>query len=140
MFCVNVFHCRSEKCYGCHLFVCMQSFYDVWQRLSTPSLQRSLSSQFPSRRRHSSIAVSTPSFHLVFGLPLFLLPIGIQFNVLGNLSSAILWRCPYQTNCFAKMSPRIVFLYQFFFNYFISNLFPSRCSCQSAPKAHFQSQ
>jgi hypothetical protein len=46
------------------------------QRLSTPNRQRSLSSQSPSCRLHSFIVLSSPSFHLVFGLPLVLLPVG----------------------------------------------------------------
>jgi hypothetical protein len=42
--------------------------------------------------------LSTPYFHLDFGLPLFLLTVGIQFKIFwGNLSLSILWRCPYQT-------------------------------------------
>jgi hypothetical protein len=80
-------------------------------------------------------------FILLFGLPLFHLPVCKQFKIFwGNLSSPILRRCPYQTNCFIQMSSRIVFLNPIFSNYFIYNLFSSRCSCWSASKVNFQSQ
>jgi hypothetical protein len=59
---------------------CMQSFYDVWHRLSTPSLQGSLSSQSPSRRPHSSIALSTPSLGFL-----------AQFSELIRRSKLNLW-------------------------------------------------
>jgi hypothetical protein len=55
--------CMYVCMYVC-TYVCMQSFHDVWQRLSTLDLQRTLSSQSTSRRPHSSIDPSTPSFHL----------------------------------------------------------------------------
>jgi hypothetical protein len=81
--CMYVYVCvrvrvRVRAC----MYVCMYAVVcDVWQRLPTPSLQLSLSSQFPSRRSHSYIALSTLSFHLVFGLPLFPFPVGVQLKI-----------------------------------------------------------
>jgi hypothetical protein len=65
----------------------LYSFCEEWQRLSTPTLQISLSYQSPSRRPHCSIAMSKPCFHLPFGLPRFPLPTGIKFKIFwGNHS------------------------------------------------------
>jgi hypothetical protein len=106
--------CKTVICVYMCIYVCVESFYDVWQRFSTPSLKISLSTHCPSRKSHSFLALSTPSFPLLFGLPRLLLPVGVQFKiVLCNLSSPILWRCPKQTIFLPKFHKELYFYVRF---------------------------
>ncbi|PSN47200.1 hypothetical protein C0J52_07863, partial [Blattella germanica] len=53
----------------------------------------------------SLIVLNIPSVQVIFGRPLFLLPIGCHSKIFfGNLSSLILFTCPNHLNCAVLIS------------------------------------
>ena len=91
------------------MYVCIYRVQNVFLRCPTPRLHCFLSSHWPSFRFLSFMAFFIPSIQFFFGLPRDLFCFGIHFsNILGSLSSAVLWTCPYHVSWFCSISFIIV--------------------------------
>ena len=99
----------------------------------------SLSSDTISEMFFSFISSSTPYYHVLLCLPLFLLPGKFYLNALfGGFSFPILLRWPYSLLLFNFVYCIKLYLY-LFTNYFIIIPFHPRRSIASSPKVHCDS-